>query len=211
MGGNGQFIPMNKIDEITSCLHSLYRINNPINREHLNELLSDATTEELNESLLSTIAYIDFPLIKLMIEAGADPRYSNDAFFITCCGRSDPAAMLYFINEHGVDVNTQDGEGLIEACCPIQFDVIKVLLENGATINSRVIEIATRNYDMECIDFLLKQGIDPGIIFKCMLKDLISYGESRIHLRGDIIGSIKLIGKHSNEIDLGKVIESIKQ
>jgi hypothetical protein len=75
---------------------------------------------------------ISLNVVKKMIELGANPHYNNADPFIYLCSNKTVDVPLYFIDEHNIDPNVQDGM----AAAYSTPNVLKMLLANGLKITN---------------------------------------------------------------------------
>ena len=99
--------------------------------------------------------------IRVFINAGMDPRYNNDRFFVKLC-RHNTSIARFFINEHGVDVNAHNGKALYYALMVNNRETIKLLLDSGATVSDKHLQIALEHEDN--MEFLHKYGISEQVM-----------------------------------------------
>jgi hypothetical protein len=97
-------------------------------------------------------------LIIKMVDLGADPNYDNAAPFIISCGYETIDVPLYFMKEHNIDVNIQNGMAL-KYCS--EYDVFKMLLEHGFKLTVDIMKNYMRalKLDVKLIELFHQCGI----------------------------------------------------
>lgn len=159
------------------------------------DVVNTGDQEKINDQFVHEMYFTrTLDEIKFMINNGADPRHLNDHAFISACCMNDVNIILYFINEHNVDINTHDGTALESAIYCSNVNNMKLLLEYGIIVTDRAIqEIITVNNSVEklkiLIDYVGQQRVAECILdkicksfpedYKNIVKNLIESGTDR--------------------------------
>ena len=110
--------------------------------------------------------------VMIFINAGMDPRYDNDKFFVRLC-RFGSKIPRYFINEYGVDVNACDGLALTNAIISNNPSTINLLLESGIRVTDG--HILEALYQPGTLDMLVGyNNITDERISKLLINKLFS-------------------------------------
>jgi hypothetical protein len=144
---------------------------------YLEEQLTHCNKDQMTNLLEYAMEFnnFTFEMIKMIIEAGADPRADNDTIFVKSCGRSDPRICSMFL-ELGADVNAEEGKALINSTDCNHHKVTKVLLEHGAKPNAAAIRNAIEGESFETIKLFLDNEVDPNTILKIYFKLFLMRG-----------------------------------
>ena len=143
--------------------------------EYLHYIITETSIEELHTIMCSYVMI--FPVLKKFIEAGADPRYRDDIYFVNACRIYNEVEPIRFFLECGADINAQNSLALANAVC-YSYDyetrkrddsIIKFLLENGSEITEKVIIGACYAMQPSVFKLLLKYDADPNLILKHFL------------------------------------------
>lgn len=109
-------------------------------------------------------------IVKLMLEHGADvnvtSEFNHTALMNAACAYADNVEVVRMLIDAGADVNAQDVFGdsaLGEAVKCGHTDIVRLLLEHGAVVNSRtsegtILECARRKGNPEIIRMLVEHG-----------------------------------------------------
>ena len=121
-------------EECTFIINAIKHATFTIEEDTLNEFFTNMLTKDM----------LSVDDIEIFINAGLDPRYNDDEFFITACGICRKKVVLYFISA-GANINAQNGEALYNAISCNRESLIKILLDMNASILDRHIDIALVN------------------------------------------------------------------
>lgn len=136
--------------------------------------------------------------IKYMVDLGVDARMDDDQAFVISCRFGDVLSTNYFLSEIGVDINTQNGWALVEACHRNNEIVVEILLQNNIVVTDKVID--------QIIDSVV--NYNAGSMIKVLLK-YCNCGERVLKKYFDTLddGDFLLL-KHTYEagVDFGKVL-----
>lgn len=183
---------MSTIDDLTNKNTKLDEFRSKLNE--LNEI-------QLSELLIKICSSyeVTLPIIKMIVEAGANPRYKNDQAFINSGCARNPDITKYFLTECDVDVNAQNGEALVEACGSHYWMVTRILLDHDVKITDKAIQMATEWHSDENVIMLLKHGVDPNLIFEKALRTVINKDNWISRIFG-------IVNKYSDQIDYESVV-----
>jgi len=175
-----------------------------LSEELLKAYLSECTRTELNELLISGSWYT-FEVLKIIIEAGADPRTDDDILLNIVIYYNDHARLIPYLLELGLDPNKNDT--FAEACGHNYFDLecIKMMLDYGAIITDYVIVSVTRSHKVDVMKILIEYGAKAEDFFKSELMRR-SRDDERIagflrFMATDEIDHIGILKKCADEID----------
>lgn len=145
-----------------------------------------AASDQLNQSLYNAVRFaengndviIDLPMIERALSEGADPNWinsqdqnqtvlSNYVSLISCCGKpfdvekGERAVQLLF--KHNAKLQAKDSDILGDPILFGKYSIVKILLENGASISNPVwgksaMELATAKGYQDIIDLLAIYG-----------------------------------------------------
>lgn len=154
-----------------------------IDKIEMNE--SFIQSEILNNFLINTYQYLGLTLqqIKILIRAGADPRYKNDAaFVISCMKKSDDLkTTIYFLHECGANINANHSYALECAINNDRYETAKFLIESGINVVDHAIK---KSYsDKKYLELFINNGIDADRIAKLYiitLADSIDFAKALI-------------------------------
>ena len=140
----------------------------------LTEFIQYLSKEQLNELLVKICVYFtDLELIKVLIEAGADPRYKDDKCFINICGDSVKAT---FFLDLGADINAQGGKCLFKLSGgDDRASQVKFLLDHGANITEDAIEQCIEYSNYTVIEVFLEHDQseeNANLILKLMMNHI---------------------------------------
>jgi hypothetical protein len=123
--------------------------------------------------LLCIIKYEELSLteLKYIFELDINPRYESDLFFTHCCKYNNTDTIAYFINEVGVDINCHNFLPLVNALKCNCLDVVRLLLEYGAKIIDKHIDLACTK--TKYIKIFMDNGIDISQIAKIFIERLM--------------------------------------
>jgi hypothetical protein len=160
-------------DEIIDALDdmSLYLRNNDddqaIMMSYITIFFQDFNQSQLNELLAGAIErrHFDLPVIRVIIEAGADPRFDNDTCFIKSCVLDRPEITSYLL-DLGANINTQDGLALSNACRYNCDNMIKLLLKNDIIVTDSALRVAIQSQSNDVITHVLELNTNPNLILK---------------------------------------------
>lgn len=99
-------------------------------------------------------------IVRLLIERGADVKKGKPLHEAVGFKSLESAKMLI---EHGANVNEEDSLGSTPLLVAIQsrsYDMVRLLLENGARAGSDAVELAS--YDKQMVDILRQHGVKIG-------------------------------------------------
>ena len=141
--------------------------------------------------------------LPIFINAGMDPGYQNDKFFVWLCkfGYEIPS---YFINEYGADVNAYKGYALTNALTANNPLTIKFLLESGIKVTDQHIIYAFDN--PENLEMLMKYSDITGEqISELLVKKLFDKNVSTLRIAKTYINN----DVDFNQIILGLTIDNV--
>ena len=110
-----------------------------LNLSTFETLLESGKWEDTNKFFVTVCQYTSMAGIRYMVDRGANPRYNNDEPFVMACLNSSEV-VRYFINEHGVNINAHDGQGIINAIYKGKIETIKILLDQGIPVTENMIK-----------------------------------------------------------------------
>ena len=125
-----------------------------------NKLVDEGDWTRINIFFINACYDASMEEIKYMIENGADPRYQEDMPLINACTQIPKEIVLYFINEHGANINAIDGRPLNAATRYGCIENMRILIDAGAKITDDIVETAFIFFypDIEVIKILLEHG-----------------------------------------------------
>ena len=103
-----------------------------------------------------------FPLVKYLVETGADITANNNEAVRWASARGYLPVVKYLV-EHGANINARNNQALIEAVQRGNFQIIKYLVENGANItdqNNLAVIQASIYGELEVVKYLVEHGAD---------------------------------------------------
>jgi len=115
-------------------------------------------------------------VIKFFLKKGADIHFANDAPFISAIKHGSDE-FLHFFFERGETVPKDVMQtGLVEASLKEEYDIVELLLKNGADVaDQEVFEAALKAESGTILSILVENGLDPrvrnDIILKTALKN----------------------------------------
>jgi hypothetical protein len=141
-------------------------------------------TQYDNMAIVSASKYSNLECVRALVLAGADVHVESDKPFLNSCSRTFPGMAEYFITECGVDINAQDGQGLLEACGNFKIHVVRFLLDRGLVLGEDLMIRAMSKcieYDnFSCLDLLLNLGGSAEIAFRLFIaRHLDDYNQSK--------------------------------
>ena len=92
--------------------------------------------KELNEKLIETVGNRNLPLMKYLVEQGANIHYNNDEALRWASNNGYLEVVKYLV-EQGVDIHAADDYALSNAVYGGHLEVLKYLVEQGADIHAR--------------------------------------------------------------------------
>jgi len=115
-------------------------------RELVTHILEKVLAEGINENIMNDIEefatrayyqrWINADDIKSLVNEGINVRCKDDVFFEIACLSSDRDFILYFINDHGIDVTTIKRDVLSSTLHTTELlHITKLLIELGMPIN----------------------------------------------------------------------------
>lgn len=137
-------------------------------RDRFIELQAESSQEELDLHFVTSCSNKDITLddVEFMVYNGANPRSHDDLAFIHSCASTDINIPLFFINNCGADIHSQNDKAVRYALLYVRNEICKMLVDNGVIISDEVIKsiVATLQYDS--FQLLLDVGINPERIAK---------------------------------------------
>lgn len=141
--------------------------------------LSSMGIEYNSATFIESIDDGNTDIVKLFIEAGANPNTSDEEFGFTAlmnAAISNQVDIVKLLLENGADVNAVKGGGytaLYVAVSNGRADIAKLLLDAGANVNIRYEEgqievgytplmVAASKGDLPIVELLLQKGSDPN-------------------------------------------------
>jgi hypothetical protein len=205
-------------DDNTSMFNQIKnRIGTTIESEAIDLIITNSeelTKQELDDLLNDAIVKTNnLNVIKLLIEAGANPRNSNDQPFINSSTKTNPEMLTYFITEHNAKINAQNDQAFVFACYRDNYLVAKILIDNGFKINHTneaiIINQICNMKSSKIIPLVIELGVNPNKIFSMMISTLIatSSGTDQLVAKSTVefVKSLDLY-----DIDYKKAIGEIK-
>ncbi len=178
---------------LTLQIDKIQKSNNVIKQDYLHYILY---TNYRNHDL-------SLKEIKILIEAGADPRLDNDSALILACSHGNIETVKFFLNECGLDINSHNSDALTYAVFSRNFDLIDFLFESGIKINDAVISSFSGLYYVKTLSYLLNAGIDAEYIGKIFWSEMNSIEIDALERR-ECIKYIKELINYG--VDFNKII-----
>jgi hypothetical protein len=183
-----------------------------INKEVLNLLIEEIqkSNSKIDKILLSDIFSINYERhnlslnqIKLLVDAGANPRHDNDYAFVNSCSYGNIETVKYFLYECGCDINARNSYALTTAIYEENFNIAKFLIDSGIKITDK--NIISGIYHPKFIKLFLDNDVNIEYMGKIVWSNL-SYGDLDLdEKRGHIMYMKELVklGVDFNQIILG--------
>lgn len=112
-------------------------------------------------------------LLKECVEVGVDINKNNSYMLFSAINKCAPLEIIKFLIDNGIDIHAENDKVLYLACMQDKyrhkFEVVKLLLEFGAKITTRIIHALTiyseqyflAETDIKIIKLLISYGADP--------------------------------------------------
>jgi hypothetical protein len=165
------------INGISSHIYTLNKRGNEIKAiEYLQESIEKFNIRDyqLNKLLLqaSSVKWFNLKMIKLIVDIGADTRINSDECFVNSCLNNNPDIVQFFLDA-GANVNAHNGQALINVIYCNCKEVAKILFENNIIVTEEALQEAIRQNSVEIIELILERDMDPNMILKMFLENLI--------------------------------------
>jgi len=111
----------------------------------------------------------------LLIRYGANIHVDNDSIFIDVLQHSNNITLAEYFLKHKVDINTQNGQALVNAALRKNLEMVKFLLENGANVHAQedmALINACFNKHYDIIELLLFYGANKHAQNNFLFKNL---------------------------------------
>ena len=90
--------------------------------------------------------------IKILVGAGANPRYNDDIFFVFSCQYDDIRSVIYFLDECGANINAQNSGALCNAIRYDQYEITKLLLDLEIEVTDKAISFSFTKDEIFSLD-----------------------------------------------------------
>lgn len=135
---------------------------------------------DINKYLISTILLApsftySLPMLKALLDAGADPNYNDGEALLTAVTYSNEQ-MCRLLLQYGADVNIRNhyDVGILERACDIDYvPIIKMLLDSGIKVSDKALKNSVYNCSPKAIHLLLKYGANGDKVLRELKRDHI--------------------------------------
>jgi ankyrin repeat protein len=118
--------------------------------------------------LMSAALYRDAASARLLLDRGADPNVRNDAGATALMWAVDDLPITRLLLERGADPNVRSADGrtplLLAVARAGAVDVVKALLDRGATLDNQVLTQAADSGDAAIVRLLIDRGANTGAL-----------------------------------------------
>ena len=103
-------------------------------------------------------------LIKYLVEHGANVHILDDQVIVHACGVGGNLDIVkYLVEEHNIDVHSQDDKALIIASRAKKFDIVQYLVDHGANVHAqddKALIVVSSNGSLKIVKYLVEHGAD---------------------------------------------------
>ena len=125
-------------------------------------LNNDESIDNINEQLIRASGYGYLPIVKLLIDLGADIHAEDDEAIFVASENGNLSTAKLLINL-GANIRAQNNVIILNVSRGNNLDMAKLLIENGADIhvkNDKALINASRSGNLDMMELIIKNGVD---------------------------------------------------